>query len=86
MQLSHVETKTIPQEVEVIDGTICNICGEPIGMYEEIGIPCEHVHIHQSFGYCSHHDTETHDLDICEECYDKLLASCKIKPTVETYM
>ena len=81
MQLSHIENQT--KEVEVLDNIICNICGEPIKITSDIaGMSYDYIHIHQEFGYRSNHDNQTHDLDICEDCYSKLINSCKIQPTI----
>lgn len=53
---------------------ICNLCKKEIEVKN--GIPKEDVlSVEKRWGYFSDKDNEVHRFDICEECYDKLIAS-----------
>lgn len=55
----------------------CNVCGKKIVM--EQGIMKEDVfEAAKEWGYFSKYDLEVHKFNICEECYDKLIATFKI--------
>ena len=57
------------KETEEISGIICNP--------EEEVLSVDHT-----WGYFSEKDGERHSFDLCESCYDKLLASFKIPADV----
>lgn len=69
--------KTIREPKKVVDSIICNVCGEEIFNGED------YVHIDKLWGYFSNKDNEHHSFDICESCYNKLVKTFKIKPTIE---
>ena len=63
---------------------LCNVCGKPIDQI------CEDqavISIHNSIGYGSKHDGNEMDLDICCDCFDKLIdgftEKCAINPIKE---
>ena len=62
------------KEVEKI---ICNKCGKEIlvknGISEE-----DVLSIQKRWGYFSDKDNEVHEIDLCEECYDKWIATFAI--------
>lgn len=67
------ETKETKKELNKI---ICNRCGKeiPVG-----AVPSEGVFsVDYKWGYPSEKDGQRHRFDLCEECYDSLLASFKI--------
>ena len=75
------------QEIKIVDEVICNCCGQPIKKDEWNNSHFyDHIHISKNWGYFSNHDGETHKLDICEECCEKLLETFKIKPEITEYM
>jgi ribosomal-protein-alanine N-acetyltransferase len=80
---SHKEKKEV--ENEIVDEIICNCCAKPIKKYD-YGVFNDHIHINKAFGYWSNHDTEIHSMDICEDCYEKFIATFKIKPEITEYM
>lgn len=63
-----------------LDTVVCNMCGEEIGK-NEFGYTHEHVTLEKQWGYGSPRDGETHHIDICQQCYEKLLSQMKIPPT-----
>ncbi|MFU0826099.1 MAG: Fe3+ hydroxamate ABC transporter substrate-binding protein [Lachnoclostridium sp.] len=55
----------------------CNVCGRKITI--EQGIMKEDVfEATKEWGYFSKYDMEIHKFNICEACYDKLIATFKI--------
>jgi ribosomal-protein-alanine N-acetyltransferase len=77
MIISHEEESKVV--VSVIDKTVCNCCGKEI-------VDEEYIHINQSFGYWSNHDGEIHNMDICQECYEKFISTFKIPVEITEYM
>lgn len=60
----------------------CNVCGKELKM--ERGILKEGVFVaNQEWGYFSDKDTEIHQFDVCEPCYDKLVNSFVIPVTIK---
>ena len=69
------------QDNKKIESIVCNQCGREIPMMENRmteGV-CS---IEQHWGYESNKDGECHLFDLCEECYDRLVATFAI-PIVE---
>lgn len=64
------------QEKEITK-IICNQCGKEIEVVN--GIAKEEVlTVEKQWGYFSDKDTELHQFDMCEQCYDKLISSFRI--------
>ena len=64
------------KETKEIKKIICNQCGKEIPVVD--GYPRD-----QEWGYFSEKDGERHSFDLCEECYDRLLASFKLPAEIE---
>lgn len=61
---------------------VCNVCGRILQM--ENGILKEDAfEAKKQWGFFSKKDATLHSFVICEECYDKMVASFVIPPTVE---
>lgn len=59
------------------NGICCNVCGKNIVV--EHGIVKEDLfEAAKEWGYFSKYDLEVHKFNICEECYDAMIASFKI--------
>ena len=80
------------KETKEIKKIICNKCGKRLlvanGTVIEIpvtdGYPREGVFsADYEWGYFSGKDGEKHSFDLCEECYDRLLASFKLPADIE---
>ena len=70
------------KETKEIKKIICNQCGKEIPVVD--GYPREGVFsADQEWGYFSEKDGERHSFDLCEECYDRLLASFKVPADIE---
>lgn len=65
------------KETQEVSLVICNQCGREIpvlnGRTEE-GV----FSVDYTWGYFSNKDGDKHSFDLCEECYDKLVAGFKI--------
>ena len=65
------------QEKKEVEKIICNKCGKEIlvknGISEE-----DVLSIQKRWGYFSNKDNEVHEIDLCEECYDKWIATFAI--------
>ena len=65
------------QETQQVEKIICNKCGKEIlvknGISEE-----DMLSVQKRWGYFSNKDNEVHEFDLCEECYDKWIATFTI--------
>ena len=77
----HKTAITIKEE-DTLHEIVCNICGEKI-LKNEFGYFEDFLEINKTWGYHSSFDGETHDFDICMQCYKKFLDEMKIKPSSE---
>lgn len=64
------------EETKVIDKIICNKCGKEIEAADALSVQ-------KRWGYFSEKDNEVHNFDLCEECYDELVATFQIPVEVE---
>lgn len=70
------------KETKEISKIICNQCGKEISVRN--GHPEEGVfRVDYEWGYFSDKDGEKHHFDLCESCYDKMLASFKLPADIE---
>ena len=62
------------QEKKEVEKIICNKCGKEIlvknGVSEE-----DVLSVQKRWGYFSKKDNDVHDFDLCDECYDKWIAT-----------
>ncbi|MEE0421117.1 MAG: hypothetical protein UDG86_13850 [Lachnospiraceae bacterium] len=59
----------------------CNKCGKRIGTEEDLARG-EMLHVEKIWGYFSKKDGERHTFDLCEECYDAVIADFEIPVAV----
>ena len=60
----------------------CNCCGRP--MRVERGIVKEGcLHIKVPFGFFTERDGQVHEFDLCESCYNKIIAGFEIPVAIE---
>ena len=65
------------KEQKEITKIVCNLCKKEIKVKN--GISEEDVlSVEKRWGYFSNKDNEVHRFDLCEECYDTLIASFEI--------
>ena len=66
----------------MLETVICNCCGKKMvvenGILREGAISIDHM-----WDYFSEKDGERHSFDLCEECYDGLIASFKLPVDIE---
>lgn len=61
---------------------ICNRCKKEIPVRNDV--PREDgLFVEKRWNYFSHKDNEVHRFDLCEQCYDELVAGFLIPPTKE---
>ncbi|MBQ6806357.1 MAG: hypothetical protein IJO97_02870 [Lachnospiraceae bacterium] len=56
---------------------ICNQCKREL-LVENGILKEECIHVSHDFGYFGQRDGETHRFDLCEECYNKMIATLQI--------
>ena len=66
---------------EKVQKVLCNCCGKEI--IKQQGYFCDHLHIEKQWGYFSEKDGEKHSFDLCESCYNKMLASFRLPVEIE---
>lgn len=52
----------------------CNVCGRVLAILPN-GEPEENLTVEKTWGYFSRKDTVRHKFAVCEDCYDKWIAS-----------
>lgn len=68
----------------VLKKVLCNMCGKSIetGVLKN-QITKDYISINKRWGFLSSKDLEIHSVDLCEECYDKLVETFVIPPTIK---
>ena len=62
------------QETKEIEKIICNKCGKEIVVKNGVA-EADALSVEKRWGYFSNKDNEVHVFDLCEECYDKWIAT-----------
>lgn len=67
------------RNTKIQDHTVlcCNVCAKEIQRVNEIAVE-DVFEVEKEWGYFSKYDLEIHKFNICEDCYDTLIASFKI--------
>lgn len=60
----------------------CNRCSKEICIEEYIE-KADYLKIEKNWGYFSNKDGICHKMNICEDCYDKIIEEFEIPPTTE---
>ena len=64
---------------------LCNMCGKELGRYDHTNFSVNHT-----YGYDSNREGDHLELDLCEECLEKLtlylIDKCKLNPIVDYVM
>lgn len=68
------EFRVTLQEESVLSKVICNGCGREIPLER-----ADYFHGEKTWGYFSEKDGRQDSFDLCEECYDKMMETFKIK-------
>ncbi|WP_105616628.1 hypothetical protein [Vallitalea okinawensis] len=70
--------KTIVIKKTEVDSVICNCCGREINK-DQYGLMEDYITIKKTWGYNSAFDGQSHELDVCNDCYEKWIKSFKHK-------
>ena len=70
--------RTEKKEINELDKIICNKCGRVIEVVRGVARE-EYLAVDKRWGYFSNKDNQEDSFDLCEDCYDELVASFKIK-------
>ena len=70
--------KTNIQETVELDKIICNKCGKEIKVIRGVAQE-DYLEVTKRWGYFSNKDNQEEAFDLCEDCYDELVASFKIR-------
>ena len=65
-------------EVRELDKIICNKCGKEIEVIRGVAQE-DFLEVNKCWGYFSNKDNQEDAFDLCEDCYDELVASFKIR-------
>lgn len=65
------------QEKKEVEKIICNKCGKEI-LVENGVAEADVLSVQKRWGYFSNKDNDVHEFDLCEECYDKWIATFAI--------
>ena len=79
---SHLEQVTKPERI--VDDIICEVCGKPIKRNRD-GSLKDYLPIHKKWDATSDHDNDEQDIDICEDCWYKILGTFKIPVPIKIY-
>ena len=66
------------QEINELDKIICNKCGKEIEVIKGVAQE-DYLEVTKRWGYFSNKDNQEDAFDLCEDCYDELVASFKIR-------
>jgi len=70
--------RTENKEIIELDKIICNKCGREIEVIRGVAQE-DYLAVEKRWGYFSDKDNQEDAFDLCEDCYDELVASFKIK-------
>ena len=70
------------EEIKTIRKITCNKCGKEIPLKGEIAQE-DVLQVEKRWGYFSKRDNEVHKFDLCEECYDEMIATFQIPIEIE---
>ena len=78
--------KTYLNEKETeLAAVVCNCCKKEL-LVENGILKEECIHVTHDFGYFSKRDGETQNFDLCEECYEKIVAKFRIPAEMQERM
>ncbi|MFI3172358.1 MAG: hypothetical protein R3Y58_08350 [Eubacteriales bacterium] len=76
------KVQSMETEVEQLEKIICNQCGKEIPIENEMVKEGVFTSV-CTWGYFSNKDGETHQIDLCEACYDSWVAGFQISIRTE---
>lgn len=82
MKIFDIKEKSLVHKEPELKELLCNVCGKPI-LKNTFGYYDDHISIEKRWGYGSPYDNETHNFEICHDCYDKMIKTFKIDVSKE---
>ena len=70
--------RTEKKEINELEKIICNKCGKEISVIQGVARE-DFLEVKKRWGYFSDKDNQEDVFDLCEQCYDELVASFKIR-------
>ena len=70
--------RTEKKEMNELEKIICNKCGREIKVIRGVAQE-DYLSVTKRWGYFSNKDNQEDAFEICEDCYDELVASFKFK-------
>ena len=70
--------RTEKRELNELENIICNKCGKEIKVIRGVAQE-DFLEVNKRWGYFSEKDNQEDVFDLCEHCYDELVASFKIR-------
>ena len=64
-------------EVDIVESTLCNMCGEQL-IVNDFGYTEDYLSIQKTWGFGSEMDGQTHNIDLCINCYKKFISEFRI--------
>jgi len=77
-------TQKSPELVDKLVDVTCDRCGGSCWDDEHMNL--EYAEMKSMWGYGSKKDCERHKIQVCEKCYDEIVATMKINVQVSHYM
>jgi hypothetical protein len=68
------------REKKILEKVVCNACGRSLqleGHFVSEGV----LHVRKDWDYFSEKDLIRHEFDLCESCYDKMIAEFRVPVT-----
>ncbi len=65
------------QKAKQLTNAVCNCCGKKL-LVENGILKEECVHVTHDFGFFGKKDGTSHTFDLCEECYEKIVAGIAV--------
>lgn len=73
--------RTYDKKTKKLIRVVCNCCGRELKLIDDA--PVEDIcYVDSCWGYFSGKDMERHRFELCESCYDKIVAALAIPPEI----
>lgn len=70
------------EKIPKLEKVICNKCGKEIAVQGQV-VQGDVLSVEKRWGYFSERDNEVHRFDLCESCYNELIATFQIPIEIE---
>ncbi len=69
-------------KTQKLEKIICNKCGKEVMVHGEVA-QGDMLSVEKRWGYFSDRDNEVHHFDLCEKCYNELIATFQVPIEIE---